>query len=83
MRQKPGDKERLEHILEAAHNIQEFSTGVTYDVFLKNKMLQYAIVKNFEIIGEAAYHLSRALREKTQDKIEWRKIMAFRHIFGA
>ena len=29
---------------------------------------------------EAAYHLTKELREKTEDRIEWRKIMAFRHI---
>jgi uncharacterized protein with HEPN domain len=80
MKKKPRDKERLEHILEAAQNIQEFSSGVTYEEYQENKMLQYAIVKNFEIIGEAAYNLTKELREKTEDRIEWRKIMAFRHI---
>ncbi|MCB0561790.1 MAG: DUF86 domain-containing protein [Lewinellaceae bacterium] len=80
MRRKPQDKERLEHILEAANNIQEFTEGVSYEEYLQNKVLQYAIVKNFEIIGEAAHHLTKELKEKTKDKIEWRKITAFRHI---
>ncbi len=80
MREKPQDKERLEHILEAAKNIQEFTEGVKYEDYLQNKMLQYAIVKNFEIIGEAAYHLTDELKDKTKDRIEWRKITAFRHI---
>ncbi|MCO6489773.1 MAG: DUF86 domain-containing protein [Phaeodactylibacter sp.] len=80
MKKKPQDKERLEHILEAARNIQEFAKGVTYEEYLQDKMMQYAIVKNFEIIGEAAYHLTKELKEKTKDKIEWRKITAFRHI---
>lgn len=80
MREKPRDRERLLHILEAAKNILEFTEGKTYEDFLSDKMAQFAVVKNFEIIGEAAYHLTAALREKTKHKIEWRKIMAFRHI---
>ena len=42
---------------------------------------QYAVIKNFEIIGEAAYHLPRELREAhPAPAVEWRKITAFRHI---
>jgi len=70
----------LLHILEAATNIQEFTEDLSYQDFLENKAVQFAVVKNFEIIGEAANHLSDALIENTKDRIEWRKIMAFRHI---
>ena len=34
MRGKPMDKERLEHILEAANNIQEFASGVSYVIII-------------------------------------------------
>lgn len=80
MRRKPHDHERLEHILEAANNILEFTNEITYQEFLQNKMAQFAVVKNFEIIGEAAYHLSNEIKENTANEIEWRKITAFRHI---
>lgn len=42
-------------------------------------MAQFAIIKNFEIIGEAAYQLPRDFRE-ANSTIEWRKMIAFRHI---
>ena len=80
MREKPRNKERLQHILEAANNIQKFTEGVDFAQFAQDKLLQYGIVKNFEIIGEAAYHLTKDLKEQTKDKVEWRKIIAFRHI---
>ena len=69
------DSERLFDILEAIHKIEKH-----YD---KNKLiidvlLQAAIVRYLEIIGEA----SRALKEETKIKsptIEWSKIIAFRN----
>jgi uncharacterized protein with HEPN domain len=42
-------------------------------------MAQFAIIKNFEIIGEAAYHLPKELR-LSNNKIEWRKVIAFRYL---
>ncbi len=55
MSEKPRDKQRLEHMLEAANYILEFTEGKDFEVFMADKMLQFAVVKNFEIIGEAAY----------------------------
>ncbi len=80
MKEKPRNKERLQHIIEAAKNIQEFTKSIDFEKFSQDKILQYAIVKNFEIIGEAAHHITKDLKEQTKDKIEWRKIIAFRHI---
>ena len=79
MSAKPSEKDRLNHMLEAIDRIFRFSEGLDYEGFSKNEMAQFAIIKNFEIIGEAAYHLSRELRESNV-AIEWRKIIAFRHI---
>lgn len=79
MNVKPSDQERLEHIVEAIDRIFRFRNQLTYSEFLESEMAQFAIIKNFEIIGEAAYKLPEELREK-YDQIEWRKVMAFRHI---
>jgi len=80
MSEKPRDKQRLEHMLEAAKYILEFTEGKDFEVFMVDKMLQFAVVKNFEIIGEAAYQLTKDFRLTYQDRLEWRKITAFRHI---
>ena len=54
MREKIRDKQRLQHILRAIENIREFTHNKTFDTFKEDKMLQFAVVKNFEIIGEVA-----------------------------
>ena len=76
---KPSDKERLEHIIEAIDRIFRFQENLTLEEFSTNEMAQFAIIKNFEIIGEAAYHLPKELKE-SNNTIEWRKVIAFRHI---
>jgi uncharacterized protein with HEPN domain len=47
--------------------------------FQKNEMAQFAVIKNFEIIGEAAYHISKELKAKYLE-IEWSKIEGMRHV---
>jgi uncharacterized protein with HEPN domain len=79
MPKKPSERDRLHHIIEAIDRIFRFQEKLTYEKFLSDEMAQYAIIKNFEIIGEAAYHLPESIRS-TNDRIEWRKVIAFRHI---
>lgn len=79
MPNKLSIKERLEHMLEAINRIFKFSKKMDFILFTKNEMAQFAIIKNFEIIGEAAYQLPKEYRDSNTD-IEWRKIMAFRHV---
>ena len=50
MREKPRDKARLQHILQAIDNINKFKEGVDYNEFESNKILFYAIVKNVEMV---------------------------------
>jgi uncharacterized protein with HEPN domain len=75
----PSERERLEHIITAIDRIFRFRNQLSYDEFVENEMAQFAIIKNFEIIGEAAYHLPKELK-LSNDRIEWRKVIAFRHI---
>jgi len=79
MREKPKDNERLLHMLEAIDNIFEFVAGKTFDSYKKDKILRFAIIKNLEIIGEAAYLLSKDFKSKN-DAVEWNDIIGMRHI---
>lgn len=79
MREKPRNQERLEHILQAINNIFEFVENIDYEQFRQDKIRQFAVAKNFEIIGEAAYHLTKDLIEQ-HPQVEWQKIIAFRHV---
>ena len=79
MSAKPVNKERLEHIIEAIDRIFRFTEKMTFEAFMENEMAQFAIIKNFEIIGEAAYQIGNELKTSNPE-IEWRKITAFRHL---
>lgn len=50
-------KDYLLHMLEAADRILEYTAGVTEEEFFAGQMLQDAVVRNIEIIGEAANNL--------------------------
>jgi uncharacterized protein with HEPN domain len=47
------------------------------DAFMRNRLIQDAVIHNFEIIGEAASRLSSTVRD--QPGLQWHKIIAFRH----
>ena len=56
-----------------------FIEGVTFDVFVKDTMRYYAIMKNVEIIGEAANLLTRNFR-MTHTELPWRQIVGMRNV---
>lgn len=79
MREKPRDKERLNHMIEAIDNIFEFVDGKSFDVYKQDKILRFAVIKNLEIVGEAAYLLTKDFKAK-HDTIEWADMIGMRHI---
>lgn len=79
MREKPKDKGRLLHIRQAIDNINQFLTGKSAEDFLIDQMLYFAIVKNLEIIGEAAYMLTEEFRTN-HTETDWKAIIHMRHI---
>ena len=79
MRERVNDRGRLEHILSAISNVNEFLQGYDYDRFIKDKILYYAVVKNVEIVGEAAYMLSLDFKAEHTDT-PWDQIEKMRHV---
>ena len=79
MREKLKDKDRLLHMIEAIDNIFEFVQGKAYDTFKSDKILQFALIKNLEIIGEAAYLLSKEFKNQ-HNEIVWDDIIGMRHL---
>jgi len=79
MREKPKDKERLYHIIEAIDNIHEFIDSKSFEIFRNDKMLRFAVIKNLEIVGEAAYLLTKDFKTH-HDSIEWIDIIGMRHV---
>lgn len=79
MREEIKDPIRLEHMLEAIANVNSFMAGKDLSALESDRMLYFAVVKNIEIIGEAAYKLSKEFKEK-HSNIPWRQIEKMRHV---
>lgn len=60
MREVIKDRGRLEHMLGAIANVEEFTKDVTLNDFVNSKILFFAVVKNIEIVGEATYMLTKS-----------------------
>jgi len=76
----------LEYILESINNIESFSNKLSKEKFLKTRLKQSAIIREFEIVGEAVKNIDEAFRKKYPE-IEWKKIAGLRdklthHYFG-
>jgi len=80
MRGKLGDSIRLQHILEAIHEIETYLVSSDFTEFMNNSMMGFACIKQMEIIGEASNHISEDIKSKFTD-IEWAQIIGMRNIF--
>lgn len=79
MREADRDPGRLLDILKAAGYIKEFVDGCTYESFAADKMRFFAVLKNTEIIGEAAYMLTPSFKEH-HPEVPWSQIIKMRHV---
>ncbi len=70
---KKDDKIYLKHILDAISQIQEYTHRMSHDEFVNKKMVQDAVIRQIEIIGEATKQLSQELLKK-YDQVPWKKM---------
>lgn len=70
----------VEDILESIKRIEEYTQNITEENFYKNVPIQDAVIRRFEIIGEAVKHIPQSLKSKYPD-IPWKKITGTRDIF--
>jgi uncharacterized protein with HEPN domain len=68
----------LAHILECADRIARY-LGQDREAFLRNTMVQDAVIRNFEVIGEAAKRIPEQFRI-VHAEIPWRLMAGFRDI---
>jgi uncharacterized protein with HEPN domain len=68
-----------EDMLVACNRVQEYTRGFSRERFLSDTLVSDAVVRNLEVIGEAARHVPDELRARFAD-IPWRSIVAFRNI---
>ena len=79
MREVVRDRGRLEHMLTAIENVEEFTKNISLEEFLKSKVLFFAVVKNIEIVGEATYMLTKEYKQ-SHTSVPWLVIEKMRHV---
>ena len=68
----------LDDMLLAAQKIKQYTKDLDYNAFLADDKTLDAVVRNFEIIGEAANRIDPDFRESNPE-IEWKRIRGFRN----
>ncbi len=68
----------FEDMLESAQKIKRYTKDLDFDAFISDDKTIDAVVRNFEIIGEAANRFDSDIREKFPE-IEWNRIRGFRN----
>ena len=72
-----GDLAYIDHIIDCIRKINEFSKGLTLTEFKKNELVQDAIIRNIEIIGETSKKISKDTKQ-TYYEIPWKEIAGMR-----
>ena len=78
MREKLRDKGRIEDIIKYSENIRKMIEGVSFEKFQDDILIYYAVMKNVEIVGEAAFMLSAEFKE-AHPKTPWKVVQGMRH----
>jgi uncharacterized protein with HEPN domain len=68
----------VEDIWEAIEKIERYVSGLNHNTFLKDDKTVDSVVRNLEIIGEAANRLTETFRTQHLES-EWRKISGLRN----
>ena len=79
MREELRNPLRIEHMKEAIDNIRSFMKEKTLEDLQNDKLLFYGVVKNIEILGEAAFMLTNDFKE-AHNEIPWKEIIGMRHV---
>ena len=71
----------LEDIRQAIGKIQSYTAGLTRDVFNQDDRTIDAVIRNLQIIGEAAKAIPETVRA-AYPNVEWKKIAGLRDILA-
>lgn len=78
MRELLRDRERLEHIIAAIDRVNRYTKGKTFDDLLNDDMMYYALVKNIEMMGEAANMLTTEF-QNSHPETPWKMVKGMRN----
>lgn len=69
----------LADILNAINEIDEFTAGMSFDVFEEDRKTINAVIRSLEVLGEATKHIPTSFRNKHPD-IPWSKMAGMRDV---
>lgn len=69
----------LKDIVFAIQRIDGYVRGLSYEDFSQNQLVQDAVVRNLEIVGDAVKHLPADV-QRQHPEVEWKKIAGLRDI---
>lgn len=69
----------LMDIVDSGNAINEFVSGLSFEKFCKDRKTFSAVIREFEVIGEAVGKLSDELKRRRSD-VEWQDIKDFRNL---
>ena len=72
------DRIRVRHILDEAIEACKYTEGILFDEFVKDGKTVRAVIRSFEVMGEAASKISDEFR-KEHSNIPWQKIIGMRN----
>ena len=67
----------IDHILQSVDNILEYTKELTKKDFSKNKLVQDAVIRNFEIIGKATKKVSDDYKQ-VNFEVPWKEMSGMR-----
>jgi uncharacterized protein with HEPN domain len=71
----------LHDIKEAVEKIETFTKGFTFEKFAEDAKTVDAVIRNLEILGEAAKHIPKRVKEKHPD-VDWKAMAGMRNILA-
>ncbi len=78
---KPDAKEFLADMRESARLASEYLKDVSLDEYVRNSMLQDAVVRRIEVLGEAAKRVDQVVRD-AMPQIPWHEIRGMRNVLA-
>jgi uncharacterized protein with HEPN domain len=68
----------LRHILDAINAVEDYTKGITVDDFIRNSMVHDAVIRQIDIIGEAARSISEEFQEQ-HPSLPWSRMIGIRN----
>ena len=76
---KRDDDLLIGDMIDCCKHIFEYTSAMTFDDFINDRKTIDAVIRNFEVLGEACKRVSEEVRS-SNIQIEWRKIGDFRNV---